>query len=132
MGQIARTATYADRLGGFRDLTALQINIADEEAKRLEEVRSRLIEMADVIPLEASVLAASTQYRRKHDFSSQDALVHAAVVSHLQRDYVRQSCFLNKDRDFDDQDVLKELGGYSCKLFPRVDSGCQFILNSLG
>ena len=132
LGQIARSAAYEDRLGRFRDLTALLINSADEEARRLEEVRSRLIETADTIPLEASVLAAAAQYQRKHDFSPQDALVYSAVLAHLERDYARPSCFLNKDKDFDDQDVLEELGGYNCKLFPRFDSGCRYILDSLG
>ena len=132
LGQIARSAAYEDRLGRFRDLTALLINSADEEARRLEEVRSRLIETADTIPLEATVLATAAQYQRKHDFSPQDALVYSAVLAHLERDYARPSCFLNKDKDFDDQDVLEELGGYNCKLFPRFDSGCRYILDSLG
>ena len=32
LGEIARSAAYEDRFGGFRDLTALLINNADEEA----------------------------------------------------------------------------------------------------
>ena len=66
LGQIARTATYAERLDGFRDVTALLMNIGDEESKRLEEVCSRLTKAAEVIPLDASVLSASTQYQRTH------------------------------------------------------------------
>ena len=130
--QLSRSAAYEDQLGRFRDLTALLISSADEEARRLEEVRSRLIETADLIPLEASVLAAAARYQRKHGFSPQDALVYSAVLAHLERDYARPSCFLNKDKDFDDQDVLEELGGYNCKLFSRFDSGCQYILDRLG
>ena len=95
-------------------------------------MRSRLIETADTIPLEATVLATAAQYQRKHDFSPQDALVYSAVLAHLERDYARPSCFLNKDKDFDDQDILEELGDYDCKLFPRFDSGCRYILDSLG
>ena len=127
--QLSRSAAYEDQLGRFRDLTALLISSADEEDRRLEEVRSRLIETADLIPLEASVLAAVARYRH---FSPQDALVYSAVLAHLERDYARPSCFLNKDKDFGDQDVLEELGGYNCKLFPRFDSGCQYILDRLG
>ena len=130
--QLSRSAAYEDQLGRFRDLTDLLINSADEEDRRLEEVRSRLIETADLIPLEASVLAAAARYQRKHDFSPQDALVYSAVLAHLEQDYARPSCFLNKDKDFDDQDVREELGGYNCKLFPRFDSGRQYILDRLG
>lgn len=85
LGQIARTATYAERLDGFRDVTELLMNIDDEESKRLEEVCSRLTKTAEVIPLDASVLSASTQYQRIHDFAPQDALVYSAVLSHLER-----------------------------------------------
>ena len=83
--QLSRSAAYEDRLGRFRDLTDLLISSADEEDRRLEEVRSRLIETADLIPLEASVLAAAARYQRKHDFSPQDALVYSAVLAHPSR-----------------------------------------------
>ena len=83
--QIARTTTYTDRLRGFGDLTALLISVADGEAKRLDDVRALLVKVACVIPLDASVLAAATQYERTHDFSPQDALVYSSVLSHLQR-----------------------------------------------
>ena len=46
LGRIARTATYAERLDGFCDVTALLMNIGDEESKRLEEVCSRLTKAA--------------------------------------------------------------------------------------
>ena len=131
--QIARTATYADRLTGFDDLTALLTNIADEEEKRLEEISSRFVETAEVMPLDESVLTASAQYRRTHGFSPQDALVYSTVLSHLERTRPLQSCFLNRNsRDFDDQNVVEQLGHYNCKLLPRFDSGCDFILGTLG
>ena len=132
LGQIARTATYAERLDGFRDVTALLMNIDDEESKRLEEVRARLTETAEVIPLDTSVLSASTQYQRTHRFAPQDALVYSAVLSHLERARAPRSCFLNRNsRDFDDQTVIEQLERYNCKLLPRFDSGSRFILNTL-
>ena len=132
LGQLARTATYTDRLNGLRDLTALLIQSADEAERRLEEVRSRLLNTAEVIPLDAAVLAASAAPRREHGLSPQDALVYAAVLSHLQRVRPAQSCFLNRDsKDFNDPHIVEQLGRYSCKLFPRFDSGHQFILNAL-
>ena len=132
LGQIARTATYAGRLDGFRDVTALLMNIDVEESKRLEEVCSRLTKTAEVIPLDTSVLSASTQYQRTHRFAPQDALVYSAVLSHLERARAPQSCFLNRNsRDFDDQTVVEQLERYNCKLLPRFDSGSRFILNTL-
>ena len=131
--QIARTATHADWLRGFRDLTALLINVADEEARRLEEVRSRLMKTAFVVPLDVRVLAASTHYQRTHGFLPQDAVIYSSVLSHLQRTHAPQSCFLNRNsKDFDDQNIVDELGSYNCKLLPRFDSGHEFILHSQG
>ena len=130
--QIARTATYADRLDGFRSLTGLLVNVTDEGIRRLEGVRSRLLAAAEIIPLDMDVLTASTRYQRVHDFSPQDALVYSSVLLHLKRVRARQSCFLNRNsRDFDDQNVVEELGSHNCKVLPRFDSGWHFILSAL-
>ena len=131
--QIARTATYKDRLRRFSELTALLISSADEDVRRLEDVLAKIIEVADIIPLEAPILAASIQYQQTHDFSPQDAIVYAALVSDLrQRLPDDQSCFLNRNsKDFDDQIVVEELQHHRCKLLPRFDSGLSFVLSNL-
>ena len=131
--QIARTSAYVDRLGDLHDLTALLIKLADEEEMRFEDVRSRLMRLTEVIPLDASVVSvAAMQYQQTHGFSPQDALVFSSVLSHLERVSAPQSCFLNRDsKDFDNQIVVEQLNGYDCKLLPRFDDGHDFILNAL-
>lgn len=130
--QIARTATYADKRSGFLDLTALLIQSADEEVKRLGEVRSRLLETAEVVPLDASVLVASADSQRLHGFSPKDALVYASVLSHLQRVRPPQSYFLNRDsKDFADQNVVDQLDQYSCTFLSNFDKGYQCIRHAL-
>jgi len=54
--QLARTTTYAQQLNGFQNLTSLLIDSADEEAKRLEEIRERLLKTGEIIPLEVLTL----------------------------------------------------------------------------
>lgn len=111
-------------------MTALLIDSADEEAKRLEQTRSLLFRTAEMIPLDRAILEAATRYQVDHDLSPQDALVYAAVLSYLKRSGTPQSCFLNKNsKDFDDTDLVKELNGYNCRLMPRFDIGYQFILS---
>jgi predicted nucleic acid-binding protein len=130
--QLARTMTYTHQLSGFQHLTTLLIDSADEEAKRLEEVRSRLLQVAEVIPLEASLLIAATQYQRRHGLSPQDALVYAGILLHLKQRQAPQSCFLNRNaKDFDDPDLVEELDVYNCKLLPQFDVGYQFVLSRL-
>lgn len=131
--QIARTATYADRVDRFEELTAMLINSADEGVRRLEEVLTKVIDVAEVISLDATVLTASIRYQQTHDFSPQDAIVYATVISDLgRRSPDEQKCFLNRNsKDFDDQVVVDELQAHRCKLLPRFDSGLGFILSNL-
>jgi predicted nucleic acid-binding protein len=130
--QLARTATYAQQLSGFQQLTTLLIDSADEEAKRLEGVRARLLQVAEVIPLEVSILTAAIQYQRTHGLDPQDALVYATVLLHLKQYQGPQSCFLNRNsKDFDDPDLIAELAMYKCKLLPQFDAGCRFVLSCL-
>jgi predicted nucleic acid-binding protein len=130
--QLARTTTYAQRLSGFQNLTTLLIDSADEEAKRLDEIRERLLKTGEVIPLEVLTLTDATQYQRAHGLSPQDALVHAAVLSHLKQHGTTQSCFLNRNsKDFDDPDLVEELNAYNCKLLAQFDTGYQFICSCL-
>jgi predicted nucleic acid-binding protein len=130
--QLARTATYAQRLSGFQQLTTLLIDSADEEAKRLEGVRARLLQVAEVIPLDVAILTTATQYQRTHGLAPQDAVVYAAVIWHLKQHQMSQSCFLNRNsKDFDDPDLIAELAGYNCKFLPRFDAGYQFVLSHL-
>lgn len=131
--QLARTDTYAERLSRFDDITALLIGSADEEQRRLEDVLSRIMEVADVIPLESDTLAESLRYQKEYDFSPQDAIVYTSVVADLRsRPAKRGSCFLNRNsKDFDDQNVVDDLANWDCRLFPRFDSGLNFVRSRL-
>ena len=133
--QIARTATYASRRDELQGLSALLINVTDEEIRRLQEVRARLLKTAEIIPLDIrvlTVLTASAEHQRVHGFSPQDALVYSSVRLHLEGAGAEQSCFLNRNsRDFDDESVAEELRSWKCKVLPRFDSGYDFILSGL-
>ena len=126
--QIARTETYADRLSGFRDITDLLIESTKEEEKRVDEVCLRLLKTAEVIPLDTEVLAKSTDCRDRHDFSPQDSIVFASVICHRAKSPAQRSCFLNRDRrDFDDHDIVEELGRHQCELLPDFEAGYRFL-----
>lgn len=130
--QLARTATYAQRLGDLQKLTGPLIDSVIDEAKRLEDTRARLIGMAHIIPLDMSVVEAATRYQVEHNLSPQDAVVYAAVLSHLQGSGEPENCFLNRNsKDFDDPGLVEELNTYHCRLIPRFDTGYQFILSRI-
>ena len=127
LGQIARTATNTAQLSGFDRLTDLLISSAEQENSNLNEVAVRLLRTAEVIPMDASVLANAGNYQRRHDFTPQDAIVYASILSHLDRWHRRKSYFFSKDRDFADPNVIDELGSFNGELVPRFDRVHQFI-----
>ena len=92
-----------------------------------------IVDVADIIPLEAQVLTESIRYQQIHDFSPQDAIVHASIISNLRRGRSdNPSCFLNRNsKDFDDQNIVDELQRFQCKLIPNFDSGVKFVLSDL-
>lgn len=127
-GQIARTETRVDRLRGFRDITELLTASIEEEEKQLDAVCSRLSETAEVIPLDDNILASSRECRSEHDFSPQDSVVYASVLAHVGLNPGTRSCFLDKDRDFQDRHVVEELAGYRCELLRDFGAGYGFIV----
>jgi predicted nucleic acid-binding protein len=129
LDQMARTAIYAEQLGGFRELANFLIKSAEDDDRRLGDLCSRLLNAAQVIPLNSSILTASTGYRNRYGFSPQDSFVYASVLSHLERDSSQVSCFLNRDKDFEDEDVVGELSGLGCELFFDFDAGYRFIVD---
>jgi predicted nucleic acid-binding protein len=126
--QLFRTSGYAQRLSGFEALTALLVDSAKEEIQRLESIRARLLSCATVIALEASILSSASQHQERHSLSAQDAIVYASVLSHLGSagDGVR-SCFLTRDEDFDDPNIIEGLRAHRCKVIWRFDHGLSYL-----
>ena len=132
--QLARSATYTGRLDAFDTVSTLLIGSAEQDAARLEEVRSRIMGLCAIVPLGRSVLVEAVRYQRVHDFGPQDAIVYASVVSHLVGiPSDERACFLNRNfKDFDDQRVVEELEGHRCKLLPGFDAGLGYVLGNSG
>ena len=55
----------------------------------------------------------------------------ASIISHLQGSHQRKSYFISRDSDFDDQNVITELGGLGCVLVHDFTLGLQFLKRDL-
>lgn len=128
-GQLARTTAYRHRISELRDVVAFLASSADEESLRLESIGSRLLRSAEVIPLDDEVLSLAAERRGDGILSPQDSLVYASVLAHLRRSPQQGSCFLNRDLDFEEPDLLAELERYGCKLVPSFDHGRGYLLS---
>jgi len=125
--QLSRTSGYAQQLNGFQASTALLLDSAAEEIKRLEDLRSRLLACATLIALDASVLSEAARHQARYGLSAKDSIVYASVLSHLGFETLHPSCFMTRDADFGDPDVVDELKANRCKLIPRFDSGLSYL-----
>lgn len=128
--QIARTATNTAQLSGFERVTDLLISSADQESRNLNMISARLLRAAELVPLDASVLDNAARYQSTHGFSPPDSIVYASIISHLHGCHERQSYFICRDSDFDDDDVVNELGRFNCELVRSFDQGRQVIEQS--
>jgi hypothetical protein len=78
------------------------------------------------------VLATAARQEARHGLSAKDAIVYASVLSHLDAQAGAPSCFLTRDADFDDPDIVHELKEHGCRLIPRFDAGLSCLGASLG
>ncbi len=132
LAQLARTPKYFEQLEEFARVTAVLAESAEAEAANLQSVVLSLLDCAEVIPLEAMIVSSAIQIEARHELSAMDAIVYASVLAHLQASARGISCFLNRNaRDFEDPDILAELGQLNCRLIPRFDDGLEFVKSQI-
>lgn len=129
--QLARTIAYSERLQDLERATSLLLDSAEEDMDRLESVRSRLLECAEIVPLDQAILARAPGHQARHSLSAPDAVVYASVLSHLERSSVPASCFLNRDAGFSGSAIAEDLRARSCKFLRGFDQGLQFLRGTL-
>jgi predicted nucleic acid-binding protein len=131
IGELGRTAEYTERVRSFGAVTSLLIDSAREEMQRLEAVRLRLLRVAEVIPLDSAVLESSADLQARFGLEPQDAAILASVLRHIEQGAPMPNCFLSRDRDFEDPDLVERLREHGCKLLPRFDHGFGYVQNLL-
>jgi predicted nucleic acid-binding protein len=130
--QLSRTGSYKSRIASIQDIASLMLQSTEQEQQRFVEYRDRLLKISEIIALNANVLTEAIYCESEYDLRSQDALVYASVVSHLQSDIPSESCFLNRNsKDFDSPDIVDALDRYNCRIIPRFDSGYDFIQSQI-
>jgi hypothetical protein len=129
--QLVRTKDYKKSLPKFENVTALLTSSVKDENNRFDQVRARLLAACEVIPLEATTLAAVARYEKDYGLERQDAVVYASVLSHLASSASPVSCFLNRDKHFANPVIRSELERHNCTLIPGFDGGLARIRNHL-
>lgn len=108
----------------WKEVIASLVKDASDAEQRLESIRARVLQCADVFPVDAEVIARAASLEAE-DIRLQfpDAVVLASVMARLEEDAV-PSLFLNRNsNDFDVSSVKLALRQLHCKLITRFDDG---------
>ncbi|MBC8160774.1 MAG: DUF4935 domain-containing protein [Roseiflexaceae bacterium] len=126
--QLVRTTSYTTRINSIQDIAKLLIQSNEEEQNRFTQYRNRMLGTAHVIPLASTVLAEAATNEELFDLKPQDALVYTSVITHLRQSNPTIACFLNRNsKDFDNPDIVDELGKHNCRMIARFDQGVGFV-----
>ncbi len=130
--QLLRTAPYANRIQSIQDISTLMIQSNEEERHRFMQCRDRLLNVGEIVELNATTLSEAAAYETTYDLTPQDALVYASVITHLRQDLPEQACFLNRNsKDFDNPDIIDGLRQLNCRMIVQFDHGYSFIQSQL-
>jgi hypothetical protein len=93
LSELGRSRPYRQVPGDFGGLASVLVRSSALERSRLRSTVATLINAAQVIPLDASVIRSTSEIQVEYGMSGQDAIVFASVVAHLRDKQPRDSWF---------------------------------------
>lgn len=131
--QLSRSKPYVDRVNEFQEITRILVQSGEEEKERLNNVVSRILETADVVPIEREVIKTAINVQMTRNLPPQDSIVYASVLSHLSLTAPTVAkCFITKNsKDFRNPDIEAELESYACKLLTKFGDGLGYTKHSI-
>jgi predicted nucleic acid-binding protein len=126
--QLKRTAAYQSSVQVIQTAEPLFQMANQDEEHRFYQYQRQLLQVAEIIPLTASVLMQAPDCELAYNLSPQDALVYASVIEHLAQTPPSIACFLNRNfRDFNTPDIVAALRSRNCRMIPQFDQGLRFV-----
>lgn len=120
-----------------RDVTHLAsvvgvlVELGQQETDRLVATIERLFAAATVISVDLLVFQRAMQYRSMHGLSEPDAIIYAAILSHLasSRDSGPHYFMSKNSKDFGTPSIARELGQFDCTFVADFDFIADEIRN---
>jgi predicted nucleic acid-binding protein len=123
--QLERSEPYRDRIAPVRkSVEELLILGVQEDDDRMTAVLDRVLRVAKLVPLEASVISRVESCRETYKLEPQDSIVYLSVLSHLESEGRAGSCFVTRDTHFADRDLVESLTDRGCTVFFGFREGC--------
>jgi len=101
---LTRSASYKDETKTLEAVVDLFARSAIEERQRFTNTRQRLLQAAEIIPLDSTILISAVACEQQYRLSPQDALVFASVLQNLNI-ATSPSCFIDRDKHFANSDI---------------------------
>jgi predicted nucleic acid-binding protein len=126
--QLARSQPFRTLTESSRDLLAALAASGEDTRLRLEEAISELSANATILPLTADIVARARKEELNLSLSPSDAVVYAAVISHVEKAPGGPKCFINRDsKGFAHPSVTNELARFGCKVITNFNQGLDYI-----
>jgi predicted nucleic acid-binding protein len=131
--ELSRSQPYIDIGTVSQDLTSILAKSADEEKIRLDAALMRIIEAAEIIPLDGLALRQSLDFQVNLGLSPQDAIVFASIMAHLEAAPLDEPKVLitKNAKDFLIPDIIDLLTPANCKLLTRFSDGVGYIESAI-
>lgn len=125
--ELGRSAPYAESVSRLGDLTGLLVEAGEQEMSQLNQVLTRLLDVATLIPIDANVLRGALEAQATLGLSPQDSIVYASIRSQVVASGDTQ-CFLNKNaKDFLIPQIDDEFSAHACKILTSFSNGIGYI-----
>jgi predicted nucleic acid-binding protein len=132
--EMSRSVPYKDSSGEFQKLTGLLVKSAEEDKQRFEEGWDRILNIAQLIPINLEIIRAAIEYQKTLGFENkpQDSMVYASVIYHLSNTSSEANCFITSNKnDFVNPDIKSELATYNCKILYSFKDALGYIKSLL-
>jgi len=133
LGELRRTASYAEQVERLLGPLGLLVESSDDETSRLDDALQRLVDIAELVAVDAGILVRAIDLREERGLSPQDAIVYSSVLRNLEtRDVGEEKRFLNRNtRDFLTPDIQADLEPFSCRIVPSFNDGLAWLRAAL-
>jgi predicted nucleic acid-binding protein len=109
-------------------LLVLLLQSNEYEANRLHDLTDRLIKVCTWIELTSTIALDGRKLEQRFKLRPFDAVVLAAVLSHLRASPAEKCCFVNSNKnDFNHSDIRAELAVSQCKLLTDFESAKGYL-----
>jgi len=128
LGELSRSQPYQHSSTQFEEVTGVLIRSSEDEKRRLDEGLDRILNAADIIPIELRTIRAAIAYQQRRALSPQDSIVYASIVQHLAQSPREAACFVTKNsKDFNNPDIENELQLHNCRLLTRFRDTLGYV-----